>query len=350
MVQSNEAAAGAAGPSGLDAWRLAAGAAGNPVAEVQALAGDVSPRRYFRIVFPAGAAGAAGGTAILATYPAELRETCARFLRTTASLAAAGIRVPRVLGSDCQAGWMLVEDLGPLTLGDWGQGRPWSEINPFFEHARELAARISHLPADGLAELNPRLGRELLARELAQTWELFLEPQGLVRDAALASGLRTALDTLCATLGDEPPVPCHRDFMARNLMPLPATSAVPETSTVRGGLAVLDHQDLRLGPPWYDLASLLNDTLFPPPEAEEALLSAALPAPERVRYHRAAAQRTLKAVGTYAKFARQGANRHLPLVEPTLARFVKHCAMIPEAANLAAHLAEKWGSARLSWP
>jgi aminoglycoside/choline kinase family phosphotransferase len=347
MVQSNEAVAGVAGPSGLEAWRLAADAAGHPVAEVQPLAGDVSPRRYFRVAF---SAGGAGGTAILATYPAELRETCARFLRTTASLAAAGIRVPRVLGSDCAAGWMLVEDLGPLTLGDWGQGRPWSEIHPFFEHARELAARISRLPADGLAELNPRLGRELLARELAQTWELFLEPQGLVRDAAVASDLRTALDTLCATLGDEPPVPCHRDFMARNLMPLPATSATPDTPVVGGRLAVLDHQDLRLGPPWYDLASLLNDTLFPPPEAEEALLAAALPVPERVRYHRAAAQRTLKAVGTYAKFARQGANRHLPLIEPTLARFVKHCAMIPEAANLAAHLAENWGSARLSWP
>jgi aminoglycoside/choline kinase family phosphotransferase len=341
MVQSNEAAAGALGVSGLEAWRLAAGIPADRAAEVQPLTGDVSPRRYFRVVF------AAGGTAILATYPAELRETCARFLRTTESLAAAGIRVPRVLGSDCAAGWMLVEDLGLLTLGDWGQGRPWSEINPFFEHARELAARISRLPVDGLSELNPRLGRELLARELAQTWELFLEPQGLVRDPALAAGLRTTLDALCATLGDEPPVPCHRDFMARNLMPLPANPEAPETS---GRLAVLDHQDLRLGPPWYDLASLLNDTLFPPPEAEEALLAAALPAAERVRYHRAAAQRTLKAVGTYAKFARQGANRHLPLVEPTLARFVKHCSRIPEGAALAAHLAEKWGSARLTWP
>ena len=163
MVQSNEA-------TGLEAWRLAAG---EDVAEVQPLAGDVSPRRYFRIVFTAGAAGAAGETAILATDPAELRETCARFLHTTELLAAAGIRVPRVLGSDCRAGWMLVEDLGPLTLGDWGQGRPWSEINPFFEHARELAARISRLSVDGLAELNPRLGRELLARGKGPVWIVY---------------------------------------------------------------------------------------------------------------------------------------------------------------------------------
>src|SRR4029077_1128026 len=93
-----------------------------------------------------------------------------------------------------------------------------------------------------------------LARELAQTWELFLEPHGLVADGALAASLRAALEALCAGLGDEPPVPCHRDFMVRNLMPRP-----------EGGLVVLDHQDLRLGPPLYDLASLLNDTPFPPP-------------------------------------------------------------------------------------
>src|SRR3978361_532331 len=48
MVQSNEAAAGALGVSGLEAWRLAAG---DGLHEVQPLAGDLSPRRYFRIVF-----------------------------------------------------------------------------------------------------------------------------------------------------------------------------------------------------------------------------------------------------------------------------------------------------------
>jgi aminoglycoside/choline kinase family phosphotransferase len=226
---------------------------------------------------------------------------------------------------------MLVEDLGPRTLGDWGKGRPWHELKPFFEQALEIADRISRLPMDGLGELNPTLGRELLARELEQTWDLFLEPKGLVSDPALAVELRTALDRLCEALGAEEPVPCHRDFMARNLM---VGDDLEST-----GLAVLDHQDLRLGPPLYDAASLFNDTLFPPPEAEAALLGTLYEDP---RYHRAAAQRTLKAVGTYASFARRGANRHLPLIPPTLARFVEHFARVPEGASLAAHLIEAW--------
>lgn len=331
------------GPAELAAW-LAASTAER---EVQPLPGDVSPRRYYRVTLGDGVG------AILATYPPEVRAACPRFLHTTGILEAAGVRVPRVLASDCEAGWMLVEDLGPETLGDWGRGRPWSELAGSFDRAVEIAARIARLSPDGLAELNPRLGRELLSRELAQTWDLFLERRGLVSDPALTGELRAALDALCEALEAEAPVPCHRDFMVRNLMPV--------TGGADSDLAVLDHQDLRLGPPLYDLASLLNDTLFPPPEAEEALLAAVLAdGADRLRYDRAAAQRTLKAVGTYAKFALQGADRHVPLIAPTLARFVKHFSRTPEGAALSARLADGWapvlattgpdGSVRLNLP
>lgn len=298
--------------------------------EREPLTGDVSPRRYARLAFTDGT------TAILATYPPEVRGTCPRFLQTTAILSGAGVRVPRVLAEACDGpGWMLLEDLGPRTLGDW-KGRPWSEVTGYFEDALEIAERIAKLPPAGLADLNPTLGRELLRKELAQTWDLFLAPKDLLGGPALEAALGQALDAICAKLGEEEPVPCHRDFMARNLMPLPGTSRV----------AVLDHQDLRLGPPLYDLASLLNDTLFPPPEVEEALLAKALGTPaDRARYHRAAAQRTLKAVGTYASFARRGADRHLPLIPGTLSRCLDHLARLPESAALAEDLARAWAPA-----
>jgi hypothetical protein len=311
----------------LAAWLTAVG---RQARVIQHLPGDVSPRRYFRTLL------ADGGAAILATYPQQVREICPRFLRTTAILQDAGVRVPRVLAADCAAGWMLLEDLGPQTLGDWGKERSWNEIGPYFEHALDLARLIARLPPDEVTALNPILGREVLARELAQTWEVFLAPQGLVSDAALAADLRRALDAVCDRLAAATPVPCHRDFMARNLMPLPEP----------GKLAVLDHQDLRLGPPLYDVASLLNDTLFPPPEAEASLLATVLSSPaDRERYHRAAAQRTLKAVGTYASFARRGATRHLPLIAPTLSRFVSHFACLAEGGPLAARLARAWSPA-----
>jgi aminoglycoside/choline kinase family phosphotransferase len=302
-----------------------------PPREIQPLPGDVSPRRYFRVVLDDGT------SAILANYPEEVSEVCSRFLHTTGLLTAAGVRVPRVLAGDCGEGWMLVEDLGPRTLGEWGRGRPWPEVDGYFERALEILRRIASLPADEVAGLNPRLGREALRKELDQTWDLFLEPRGLVSDPAPAAELQAALDALCAHLGEEPPVPCHRDFMVRNLMP------VLDGAGRDGDLVVLDHQDLRLGPPSYDLASLLNDTLFPPPAAEEALLAKALGGrSDRVSYHRAAAQRCLKAVGTYAKFARLGADRHVPLIAPTLARFVSHFSEVPEGRALSARLRDSW--------
>ena len=304
---------------GLEAWLAAAGF---PACEPLPLPGDVSPRRYTRLVGPDG------GSAILATYPPDIRGTCTRFLRTTALLDQAGVPVPRVLASSCDEGWMLVEDLGPQTLAEWGSGRPWSELQPYFERALELAERIGRIPVESVEGLNPRLGGELLRRELAQTWDLFLEPRGLTGGEALTRALSAALDAICANLDAETPVSCHRDFMVRNLMPF------------SNDLIVLDHQDLRLGPPAYDLASLLNDTLFPPPEVEEALFAKA--SLDRVGYHRAAAQRTLKAIGTYASFALRGAERHLPLVPPTLGRCLSHLARVPESAPLVSDLADAW--------
>jgi len=308
-------------------WLAARGLA---AARVEPLAGDVSPRRYARVTLVDGT------SAILAAYPAEVRDACLRFAQTTALLAGAGVRVPRILDADCALGFMLVEDLGPRVLADLG-ALPWDELAEYSRDALAQAARIAALDPAAVAAINPPLDRALLARELQQTWDLFLAPRGLLGTAAEAAALRAVLDELLDRLAGDPPVPCHRDFMARNLVPL--AGAPPR-------LAVLDHQDLRLGPPAYDLASLLNDTLFPPAEVEEELLAAAPAAGAdgtgRLRYHRAAAQRTLKAVGTYASFARRGSDRHLPLIPGTLGRCLAHLARTPEGTDLAPLLARLW--------
>ena len=329
-------------PAGVDAWLAQIG---YPQREILSLSGDVSPRRYARVVLDD--ARGRGTTAILATYPEEVRDVCPRFLRTSELLAGAGVRVPRIFAVDCENGWMLLEDFGPRTLAE--QQRPWNELRLDFARALEMIGRIAALPVETVAGLNPPLDRDLLRRELAQTWDLFLAPRELTGGRALTGALDAALDALCDRLGEQTPVPCHRDFMVRNLMPVDCS----EGSADR--IAVLDHQDLRLGPPAYDLASLLNDTLFPPAEIEEeflaaALESAALGSADRLGYHRAAAQRTLKAVGTYTKFSLRGAHRHLPLIAPTLARCLHHLSRTPEGEPLAEDLGRLWAPVLESAP
>lgn len=305
------------------AWLAARGWAG---AARRPLAGDVSTRRYLRLQSPDA------GTALLVLYPTDLRPACHRFGTTTALLQRAGVRVPRVLAVDCDGGRMLVEDLGEETVDVWAarrldEGAGWQVVAPRFRSAAEAARRITGLPRADVADLSPPLDRELLTRELTLAAEHFLEPRRLLGDRG-----REPLRVLAAAVAAPPPVPCHRDLMVRNLLP-----------TADGGVAVIDHQDLRLGPPLYDLASLLNDTLFPPAALEEELLAAwGVGAAERTDYHRVAAQRTLKAVGSYAMAAARRNRRRLALVAPTLERALSHLRAVPELAAWAEELARRW--------
>jgi len=173
---------------------------------------------------------------------------------------------------------------------------------------------------------SPPLDRELLRRELRQTESALLEPAGALADPETRAALDAALGALCAELAREPVRSCHRDFMARNLV-------------VVGGelgrdLGVLDFQDLRRGPELYDVASLLNDSLFPPHPVEARLLERATgdarPVPG---YRRAVAQRALKAAGTFAAFAARGSDRHVRLIPGTLARASEHLLRLPETAD-----------------
>lgn len=294
---------------------------GHPPEAFTPLAGDVSARRYLRVE-------SAGRSAVVATYPRSLRDACRRFRQTGKLLAeVAGVRVPAVLASDCGRGWMLLEDLGDRTLYD-RRHEPWTALRGALEEAIVAAGRIARLPASRVAELSPPLDAALLERELDQTWRAYLVPNGLTGDRRVAAALRTAFGELCSRLGGGSPVPCHRDFMARNLMILDD-----------GGLAVVDHQDLRMGPRHYDLASLVNDSLFPPATLTHELLGSVATAPS---YRRAAAQRALKAVGTFAVFAARGDPRHLGLIPPTLGRALDHLLRLPETAAAVEPLAERW--------
>jgi aminoglycoside/choline kinase family phosphotransferase len=299
---------------------------GYEVLEATSLAGDVSPRRYFRLLL------GDGRSAILAYYPAELRDACDRFVVTTKLLHDTRVRVPAILGASCKEGFMLLEDLGKSTLYD-RRDDGWASLSPYFEESIAVWQHIRSLPLESIRDLNPALDRDLLLAELQQTWEIYLTPRQLTGDSSLSRALWQALAEVCEQLSKEPQVVCHRDFMARNLVPLAGA----------GRLGVLDHQDLRQGPSFYDLASLLNDSLFPPPELESALLARCISNDsEMLSYHRAALQRTVKVVGTFEAFAKRGNPRRLRLIPPTLSKALYHLERVPEGQGLAPSLHELW--------
>lgn len=299
----------------------------------QALAGDLSTRRYYRLqllpestlteTYPtskSSSRGADPASVILALYPSDSRSVARRFAITTELLTATGIVVPAILAQAADDSWMVVSDLGPLTVFQLPAAAAARGRDLALAHLSRIATLDPHL----VAGLNPPLDATLLRRELAQTETLLLATE--TRFADHRAALSKVFDQLVGALAALPAIPCHRDLMVRNLVQL-------DDATV----AVLDHQDLRLGPPTYDLASLLNDSIFVTAAEEPEMLAHYLPrnvAP--VDYHRAAAQRTLKAVGSFLSAARRGISQHLPLVAPTLAAASRHLQLLPEAHTLSA--------------
>ena len=273
-----------------------------------------------------------------------MADVASRFLDATELLGSVGVPLPGVerhsLGEPV---WILLEDLGPQTVFDrWKAGRlSPAALDRCLTEAVAYIGRIQLLSSASVRSLgSPPLDRKLLMAELDLSWERFLEPRGLVRDRTLAEQLRALCNAVCERLGSAAPVPCHRDFMVRNLMLRASTRDEAEPEVV-----VIDHQDLRPGPPHYDLASLLNDSLtLSAGERRDHLAVLEDDAEELALYNAAVAQRMLKIAGTFSHFAALGNDRHLPLIGSALRRFFDALDALPEGRDLAPRLRREWAA------
>jgi hypothetical protein len=189
------------------------------------------------------------------------------------------------------------------------------------------------------------LDAALFRRELGMFLERWL--QGWRRRALAAAEVgaaRAALDRLATEAAAGPQCTQHRDFHSRNLVHLHQPATRPEE------IGWLDHQDLRRGPLYYDLASLATDAYVDAPEAVARLLADAVPAwgvshalgedEARERFHLAALQRVLKALGTFGNLLAQGREEYRPAEARALAHAQRLCAeredLFPELRALIA--------------
>ena len=233
-------------PAPEEEERLAAAArrfALAPEGVATSLAGDAGARRYFRRTTPGRA------SVLVVLYPEPASAAQANWAAIGSALAAAGLRVPALLDDAPAEGSALVEDLGDCDLATEIEAAPPEERPRLLEEAEELLVALRMLDRS-VTRRNPPFDAEFFSRELSHTrhWALERGGSSLLSDAdgeawdRLAGALaRTAAD---ASAGGNL-VPTHRDFHANNLMRAPD-----------GRLALIDFQDLRLGPPDYDPVSL----------------------------------------------------------------------------------------------
>lgn len=191
----------------------------------------------------------AGRSVIVMDSPPEL-EDARPWLRMQQLLAAHGVRVPAVRAHDLEHGLLLLEDLGRSTLLDVIDA---DSADAHFNQAHEQLLRIQCItpPADLPAYDEALIRREL---ELFPTWFLGRH-LGSTLDTTETAALVRVFDRLVEAFLAQPQVLVHRDFMPRNLMPLPE------------GMAVLDFQDAVRGPITYDLVSCYKDAFLSWPQS-----------------------------------------------------------------------------------
>jgi len=295
-----------------------------PGVETQPLRQEASSRQYWRLV---------GRDLVLMIRNDRFLERRDPYCRATELFRSCRVPVPGILETVGEAGLILLEDGGDTLLSDMVEDAPEQEVLDYYARAVAVLRRLRRgtgllSPLFPAARLN--LGPDRLEWELHFFHDHWIRG---MRGAALSPGewqvLQEFYRDLCLKIWTErPPVLCHRDYHARNLLVADDRS-----------LIVTDHQDAQWGPQLYDLASLLRDPYVSlPPNLEEEVLgmwerdvSKWRSSDVRLAYERTALQRNLKAAGTYAcQVTVFGRKQFRPSFAPTLSHARTAFSRLPE--------------------
>lgn len=269
-----------------------------------------------------------GASRIVMDSPPD-KEDVRPWLRAHDILEAGNVRVPRVLARDVDAGFLLLEDLGGPTMAQvMAADNADAHVDGAIEQLLRLQAIV--LPADTVV-----FGEALLQRDAGLFEEWYLRRHlGLELDCDDAERLQLVQRRLMDNALAQARVPTHRDYMPRNLMP------------IEDGPAVLDFQDMVVGPIAYDAVSLLRDAFLSWPEGRVVdwlrryharAAAAGLPVPDIATFLRDAdwlgVQRHLKILGIFARLHhRDGKPRYIA----DAPRFIAYLdAIVPKYPELA---------------
>ncbi|MEJ1996204.1 MAG: phosphotransferase [Limibacillus sp.] len=217
-------------------------AAGWGGASVQALPGDASFRRYFRL--------SGGPEAALLMDAPPPQEDVRPFVQVAEHLLAMGFSAPRILARDAGQGFLVIEDFGQATFTRLLAAG--EEQRPLYELAADLLAALHEQPGNAKID-RPPYDLEALQREAALLTDWYLPAlTGEATTAPLRESYLAAWGEVFESLPGLPRVLVLRDYHVDNLMLLKGRSGVK-------ACGLLDFQDALIGNPAYDLISLLED-------------------------------------------------------------------------------------------
>lgn len=296
-------------------------------AVLEPLAGDASARRYWRVSH-----AGAPATAVLMQADPAAPDSLRAFLAIDNYLRKLGLSAPEILAEDQAYGFLLLEDLGDLVFARLLDAEPGREADLYQAAVGVLDALHHAEPPPGLSIFGP----ELMAAQAALVYP------GYRGNPVGKSAFQHELESLLAQHLTGVPTLLLRDYHAENLVWLPKRESL-------GKVGLLDFQDAMIGPPGYDLVSLLHDVrrdVRPDlagqliaefaartgQDAEEFAMQCAL----------LSAQRNLRILGVFARLSReQGKLRYIDLIPRTwahLERALRHPVLSGLAARVLADL------------
>jgi N-acetylmuramate 1-kinase len=284
---------------------------------------------------------------------AHLAEDIVPYVTLAQGLRDRNLSAPAILQADLERGFLVMEDLGDdrIVAGD-----PLAPIEERYEvavdlllslHRRKLPERLQVAPRKEYLLPTYDMEAFLIEAELLLDWYL-TTADVKVTERRRAEFTRLWRDALLPAI-DAPPTWVLRDYHSPNLLWLSGRDGV-------GRIGLLDFQDAMMGPPAYDLASLLQDARVDVPEPLEVALFSRyvrgrlydqrFDAAGFARlYATLAAQRATKILGIFARLDHRDGKpqylRHIPRILRYLNRSLAHPDLAPLKAWYAANLPPK---------
>jgi N-acetylmuramate 1-kinase len=325
------------------------------------LQGDASTRTYERLTQGArravlmNAPRRPDGPPVRSGLPysaiAHLAEDIRPFVAMARALRDLGLSAPDIYAADLAEGLLIIEDLGEEGVV---AGNPPAPIEERYATAIDVLIALHRAPAPEVLPVSPRVDHRLPTYDrdafLIEV-ELLLDWYIPHRGGRVDEEMRNEFLSLWrAALTRAATGPMHwvlRDFHSPNLLWLPERADVAR-------IGLLDFQDALIGPPAYDVASLLQDARVDVPETMEfALLGRYVQGRQAddpqfnladfvALYATMATQRATKILGIFARLDRRDGKpqylRHLPRVWWYLRRSLTQPTLAPLKAWYDAHV------------
>jgi N-acetylmuramate 1-kinase len=268
---------------------------------------------------------------------AHLAEDVKPFVAMANGLRQLGLSPPKIFDAELSQGLLLIEDLGNELVVS---GDPPAPIEERYRAALDVLVALHRYQLSESLAISPHVEYKLprydmdamlIEVELLLDW--YMPRLGVEVTAEMRKSYVALWRKLLQPAIDMKPTWVLRDFHSPNLIWLPDRKDL-------GRIGLLDFQDAVMGPPAYDVASLLQDARVDvPEEMEVALLGHYVKSRREIDeefdpksfvtlYSTMAAQRASKILGIFARLDRRDRKpqylRHMPRVWRYLQRALAH--------------------------